>query len=316
MGWNDHLDDDELANLPPEAHANHFDVDGPFEPEDDWLASASRDDQTIAIRAWFTSRYCDPANDTPYNSREGGYLFIHGGPYSPEEELGDRFGGVVPDNVIKEVVEELEAEAGEDWAPIGHGPDEDDDDWTWDLPDVPDSGTPIARLKERLQQGMSVLTLRGDPAAQELAIQLVYVQTIGALEAFLYETALYWIEKDEERVKNCITRLPVFTDQKISLKEIFTQYDGLKTKVKEYLYHLVWHRWKDVSPLYEKGLGVKLPSTKDFQDALQKRHDIVHRSGTDQEGKPIAMDHGEVLLLSAKVEEFCEKVAVEFDEGF
>jgi hypothetical protein len=221
----------------------------------------------------------------------------------------------VPDDVIKEVVEELEAGVGKHWAPIRRGPDE-DDDWTWDLPDVPDSGTPIARLKERLQHGMSVLTLRGDPAAQELAIQLVYVQTIGALEAFLYETALYWIEKDEERVKNCITCLPVFTDQKISLKEIFTQYDGLKTKVKEYLYHLVWHRWKDVSPLYEKGLGVKLPSTKDFQDALQTRHDIGHRSGADHEGKPIPITHGEVFLLSGKVEEFCKKVADSFDEDF
>ncbi len=314
MGWNDHLDDSELANLPPEAHANQFDVDGPFEPDDDWLASASRDDQIIAVREWFTARFCDPANETPYNGREGGYLFVHGGPYSPDDELGGRFGNIVPHDVIQEVVEALEAEVGEDWAPIRREPDE--DDWTWDLPDVPDSGTPIARLKERLQQGMSVLTLRGDPSAQELAVQLVYVQTIGALEAFLYETALYWIEKDDERVKSCITRLPVFTDQKISLKEIFTQYEGLKTKVKEYLYHLVWHRWKDVSPLYEKGLGVKLPSTKGFQDALQKRHDIVHRSGADQEGNPVAIDHGEVLLLSAKVDEFCTKVANEFDEGF
>ncbi|MFM0489656.1 hypothetical protein [Paraburkholderia graminis] len=314
MGWNDHLEDNELTNLPPEAHANHFDVDGPFEPDGDWLTSAPREEQIIAIRGWFTERYCDPANETPYNGQEGGYQFIHGGPFSPEEELGNCFGGVVPDDLIREVVEELEAEVGEDWAPIRFGPD--DDDWTWDLPDVPDSGTPIARLQERLQQGKSVLTLRGDPAAQELAIQLVYVQTIGALEAFLYETALYWIEKDDERIKNCITRLPVFADQRIPLKEIFTQYEGLRTKVKEYLYHLVWHRWKDVSPLYEKGLGVKIPSTKDFQDALQKRHDIVHRSGTCQDGKRVSIDHGEVLLLSAKVADFCGKVADSFDQGF
>lgn len=315
MGWNDHLKDSELANLPPEAHANHFDVDGPFEPDDDWLGSAAREEQVIAIREWFTARFCDPANETPYDGREGGYLFVDGGPYSPEEEIGNRFGGVIPDDVIKEVVDELEAEVGEDWAPVRLAPDE-QDDWTWDLPDVPDSGTPIARLKERLHQGMSVLTLRGDSAAQELAIQLIYVQTIGALEAFLYETALYWIDKDDERVKNCITRLPAFADQKIPLKEIFTQYGSLKTKVKEYLYHLVWHRWKDVSPLYEKGLGVKLPSAKDFQDSLQKRHDIVHRSGADKDGKTVVIDHGEVLLLSAKVEEFCTKVAESLDDGF
>ncbi|SAL87802.1 hypothetical protein AWB74_08271 [Caballeronia arvi] len=42
----------------------------------------------------------------------------------------------------------------------------------------------------------------------------------------------------------------------------------------------------------------------------------MHRTGADQEGNPIATDYGEVLLLSAKVEEFCMKVADAFDEDF
>ena len=310
MGGSDHLDDSELGNLPPEAHANEFDVDGPFEVNDDWLEFASRDEQLTAMREWFHARFCDPACSTPYNSREGGYQFIHGGPHSPDEELHSRFGGIVSVDVIDGAVADIEAAGGDEWAPILHEPDE--DDWTWDLPHIPYAGFPILRLKERLQQGADVMTLRGAPHAQKLAIQLVYVQTIGALEAFLYETALYWVEKDDERVKNCITSLPAFKDEKIPLREIFSQYDGLKTKVKEYLYHLVWHRWNDVAPLYEKGLGVKLPGTKAFKDALQKRHDIVHRSGVDQEGKPVTVDHGEVLMLSAKVAEFCQVVADAF----
>jgi len=30
--------------------------------------------------------------DTPYNGAEGGYLYIHGGPYTAEDELYRRFG--------------------------------------------------------------------------------------------------------------------------------------------------------------------------------------------------------------------------------
>jgi hypothetical protein len=306
MGWNDHLEDNEMDRLPPAAYANDT---GPFEVDDQWLQTARQDEQIIAIRGWFTARYCDPANNTSYNSREGGYLFVDG-PFSPDEELHERFDKIVPENVINQVVSALESEVGDEWASLHHELDE--DDWTWDLPDIPEIGTPIFRLKERLEQGKTVLTLRGAATAQELAIQLVYVQTIGALEAFLYETALYWVEKDDERVKNCITRLPVFADQRISLREIFTEFDGLRTRVKEYLYHLVWHRWKDVSPLYEKGLGVKLPSVRVFHDALEKRHDIVHRSGSDRDGKPVVLEHGDVLMLSAKVEEFCQAVADAF----
>ncbi|WP_234775679.1 hypothetical protein [Paraburkholderia tropica] len=314
MSWDDHLNNSELENLPPEAHGNPFDVEGPFEPDEDWLASAPRDDQIIAIRGWFTDRYCDPASNTPYNGREGGYQFIDGGPYSPDEELGRRFSGIVPFNVIEEVVEELEAEVGENWARIRREPDY--DDWMEDLPDVPGPDAPMARLRERLQQGMAVLTLRGAPGAQELAIQLVYVQALGALEAFLYETALYWIEEDDQLVKQCITCLPVFADEKIPLKAIFDEHDKLKSRVKEYLYHLVWHRWKDVCPLYERGLGVRLPSVKDFQDVLGKRHDIVHRCGADRDGRTVSIEDTEVRLLSEKIEEFCRNVSNSFDRGF
>ncbi len=57
MGWNDHLDDSELSNLPPEAYGNVFDVDGPFDPCDAWLETADRDEQLTAIREWFLARF-------------------------------------------------------------------------------------------------------------------------------------------------------------------------------------------------------------------------------------------------------------------
>lgn len=85
MGWNDHIDDSELANLPPEAYENIFDTDGPFDPNNHWLETADEDDQKTAMREWFLARYCDPAQETPYNGREGGYLFVNGGPYNPAD---------------------------------------------------------------------------------------------------------------------------------------------------------------------------------------------------------------------------------------
>lgn len=313
VGLNDRWDYMGGEEPPPEAFLQPERVPGPRDLDDRWLATASRESQVAALRTWFTDRYCDPAVDTPYNGREGGYLFVHGGPYSPGDELNQRFCDVVADDVIQDVAHSLVMEIGDDWAPIYH---EQEEDWEWDEPDVPGSDVPLERLKARLQEGDAVMTLTGDPAAQALATQLVYVQTLGALEAFLYETALYWLDQDDERVKNCITLLPTFSQQTISLREIFTEYEGLRAKVREYLYHLVWHRWKDVSPLYEKGLGVALPSTKDFQDALQARHDIVHRSGTDKEGQPVVISADDVRQLSAKVEAFCKQVAAKFETDF
>ena len=77
-------DDDERQNLPPEAYDHLGD---PFEIDDGWLRTASDDEKLTAMRSWFLTRYCDPAQETPYNGREGGYMFVHGGPYGPAEVL-------------------------------------------------------------------------------------------------------------------------------------------------------------------------------------------------------------------------------------
>lgn len=63
-------------------------------------------------------------------------------------------------------------------------------------------------------------------------------------------------------------------------------------------------------------LEPELPSTKVFQDALQTRHDIVHRSGADKEGNPVVIGADDVRQLAGQVEAFCEQVAAKFDSDF
>jgi hypothetical protein len=83
-----------------------------FVPNDLWLKKAEPEHQVIAMREWFLSRYCDPAIETPYICKAGDQ-YIHGGPYSPSEELYGRFVGIVSDAVIAEVVHELEMDVGQ-----------------------------------------------------------------------------------------------------------------------------------------------------------------------------------------------------------
>lgn len=66
---------------------------------------------------WFHTNYEDPVNRTPYESREGGYQWIWGGPYDAREELSEMFGDIVPEQFIEEVAEELEGEGVLEWAP-------------------------------------------------------------------------------------------------------------------------------------------------------------------------------------------------------
>lgn len=87
------------------------------------LKRLGRERQKEYMRYWFRRMFEDPANETPYNSAEGGYLYIWGGPYDAREELYDEFGRIVPEDRIEEVVAEIEADGIVDWAPGPHHPD-------------------------------------------------------------------------------------------------------------------------------------------------------------------------------------------------
>jgi len=45
----------------------------------------------VAMVKWFFDHYEDPAEHLPYESAEGGYQWIYGGPYSPDLELQSQF---------------------------------------------------------------------------------------------------------------------------------------------------------------------------------------------------------------------------------
>lgn len=68
----------------------------------------SREEIIEEIKSWFFLNFADPVELLPYESREGGYLYIWGGPYEPREEIEGEFGGIVDDDIIDEVASEME----------------------------------------------------------------------------------------------------------------------------------------------------------------------------------------------------------------
>ena len=75
-----------------------------------------REAQIETMRQWFFELYEDPAQETPYSGSDGGYFYIHGGPYDAEEELREEFEEIVGEEPIMALVNEL-ADLGHEWAP-------------------------------------------------------------------------------------------------------------------------------------------------------------------------------------------------------
>ena len=304
MGLVKQLIEEQLPELPVEAYDKFFDLSGPFNPDSRWLASASVEDQKLAVKTWFVTRYCDPAAETPYNN-EDGYQYINGGPYDPADEIQDRFEGLVSDEVINDVVSDLYFEVGDEWAPINYESEDYDDRFSLELLDA---GDPFKRLQDRINQAVQVLSLEGDSEVQKIAEQLVFGHAITILESFLWETAEYWVENDQSILKNFVTKVPEFRDKKITLGEIYDQYDGLKDHVKGVLQKTTWHNWNKVVPMYRDGLGVEVGDPGVFEGSIIKRHDIVHRSGHNNDGNPVSVSVSDIKILHEKVTEFARRI--------
>ena len=89
----------------------HFDSDRYIDK--DQLKFEDKTVQTEIIKNWFFENFENPAISTPFESREGGYIYIWGGPYNAREELENEFEDLVPQDVINIFIDELESESFE-----------------------------------------------------------------------------------------------------------------------------------------------------------------------------------------------------------
>ena len=55
------------------------------------LSRMRKDDAVEAIKDWFLENFEDPAESTPYESAEGGYQYIWGGPYDTRDIVENVF---------------------------------------------------------------------------------------------------------------------------------------------------------------------------------------------------------------------------------
>ena len=90
------------------------------------LKLLGRKTQVAYLVHWFRGMFEDPANETPYDKREGGYQFVWGGPYEARDEFEQEFGGIVSEEVIDAAVSEVERTGTVYWAPGPNHPNQKD----------------------------------------------------------------------------------------------------------------------------------------------------------------------------------------------
>ena len=276
----------------------YFDADTGGDLSAEELRNANLDVQRAAMEAWFRARFEDPAERTPYESAEGGYIWIWGGPYDAREELESEFGDIVSEEVIQELVEELQHECYQ-WAPTPSASDYDD----FLLDDIARITTYCHSFSGAILDIEALLkTSVPDPVAGCFH-RLLFVNVVTALETYLSDAFISTVINQPAFMRKFVETTPEFRSEKISLADAFKAPEQAERKARTYLADVVWHHIERVKPMYRETLDVELPEKLGpIFRAVQTRHDIVHRNGKTKDGEEIVITEEHVRQLIGEVE--------------
>jgi len=82
-----------------------------------YLSRLTKEEQEKEIYNWFYQNFEAPVDCLPYESKEGGYIYIWGGPYEPRDVIENEFCEIIDPEIIDKVVNELE-EISWEWSGI------------------------------------------------------------------------------------------------------------------------------------------------------------------------------------------------------
>ena len=255
------------------------------------------------METWFRGLYEDPAERTPYESAEGGYIWIWGRPYEAHEVLGDEFGDIVDQDLIDSLVSDLDSECWV-WAPTER-PGDYDDDFISEIAAIFDYH---ANFLAGLSDIRKLAETTVDDETAPCLFRLLYVNVVTVLETYLSDAFTNTVLNDNALLRKFIETTPDFKKQKLSVSDVFDAVDKAEDKAKEYLREIVWHNLHRVKPMYRDVLNVEFPDSRPTFRAIKVRHDLVHRNGKTKDGEPIQIDKGLVLALAREAEDFVRQI--------
>lgn len=293
----------ERSNLPMEAFAGAVEC---FDICNSWLSAAEEWAQATAIKFWFEERYFDPSDESRLSPHEA---YREGGPFQPGPLVRSRFSGYASTKALEGVIDELLFLGGDRWAKrLIRAPSTYDEDFAIF---VEAYNVPLQNTLQRVGEIRELLILPSN-----LVRNLAFGASITALESFLWETMVFWVENDESVVRNIIIAHPAFKDQPIKLGTIFDKRETLTKDILGFMQGVVWHNWDNVATLYKYGLGLKKLNLDHFTPAVLKRHDIVHRSGLTKAGEQVVVTSVEILALCEQITIFAETVSSQLETYF
>ncbi len=138
--------------------------------------------------------------------------------------------------------------------------------------------------------------------------RLLYANIISKLEVFLCDTIVSYVLSCEAHKQTFVQKYKPLAEQKFPMKSIYAKYNSLDKIIKGALTSIVYHDLDLVRKLYKNVADIDLAPTKEIEDAIDIRHDIVHRNGKDKDGNMLNICKNDVEQLSDHILDFIYEV--------
>jgi hypothetical protein len=267
------------------------------------ISKWDREKQIQEMRRWFFDHYTDPGGNTPYESAEGGYIYIWGGPYDAQYELEGEFGGLVPEDVIEELAKELN-DITPEWT--GNPNEQALDDYEFYLA----STTAHYQAFDLAMTNVDLL-LRVEVKSNLLQpfLRLLYANAITALETYLFDFFYAAIKADQQFFKRFVETNPDF-QRNIKLSQVLLEHSRIEQTVKESLIQISWHNLPRIKTLYKDVLQIEFDEDKmrELLPSIAIRHDIVHRNGKNKNDVEMTLSSEQMVLLVKLVKSFADHI--------
>ena len=259
--------------------------------------------QAEIMRTWFLENYEDPVHSLPYESREGGYIWVYGGPYDASEVLHDMFEEFVSEQIIERLASELFSECPE-WAEQVHRID---DDYIGSVY-VLEPTSYFDEYQKAMANHRALLSMNIPVDAENRFYGMIFVNLIAIMEAYMSDVFIGAVMQRESFMRKFVASTPDFQSKQISLAQIYDSFDAIQNTVEEYLGGVVWHRLDKVRKMYNATLGVSFPSDLGaIFRAVLVRHALVHRNGKIK-GEEVVITKRIVEDLAEKIEELIKYI--------
>lgn len=267
-----------------------------FSEED--FEGLSKAEKIDLMRGWFYDNYEDPAERTPYESAEGGYIYIWGGPYYALDELSF-FEEFVGHELVQELADELNQESFE-WTGT-ESPEGYEESYLSFIGSEDESFASFVRTIDHVRK---ISEIPSDGEVKNHLLGMLYVNVITAMETYLSDVFLREVIEDKTKLVKFVENNPGFQNRTFKLSEIFREIEAIEDEAKKFLLGMMWHNLNKIKPMFKVSLNVDFPrNISVIFKAVLKRHDLVHRGGKNKDGEVVQVT---ALELKGLVETVCE----------